>query len=151
LPDGSIANPVERYRNVTIIKDVIPGDEMVTLYNNHHVLLYPSYGEGFGFIPLQAMASGMPTILNPTWAPYRQFSVGLDVADREIDSLWPDVHPGKVLEPSYESLKEQMQRAADDYENYSEKAFQLAPEIHEHYDWVEVTRTAFDHIVQKFS
>ena len=151
LPDGSIANPVERYRNVKIIKEVISGDEMVSLYNKHNVLLYPSYGEGFGFIPLQAMASGMPTIMNTTWAPYKQFSVGLDVADREIDSLWPDVHPGKVLEPSYESLKEQMLKVAEDYENYAEKAFQLAPEIHEHYDWVEVTRTAFDHIVEKFS
>jgi glycosyltransferase involved in cell wall biosynthesis len=150
LPSGEIANPVERYKNVHIIKKILPVEELVALYHSHHVLLYPSYGEGFGFIPLQGMATGMPVIFNPTWAPYRRFSAGLDIEDRLIDSKWPEVHPGQILEPSYESLKEQMQAVADNFESYSDKAFSLAPQIHIDYDWVEVTRKAFAHVEKKF-
>lgn len=137
--------------NVNVIKDVISVNDLITLYNNHHVLVYPSYGEGFGFIPLQAMASGMPTILNPTWAPYRRFSVGLDVKDAPVPSRWPEMHPGTMLEPDYESLKQQMQRAADDFETFADQAYELAPQIHDEYDWNEVTKTAFAGVVKRFS
>lgn len=150
LISGEICNPLEQYKNVFINKKLLTTQEMVYLYQSHHVLIYPSYGEGFGFIPLQGMATGMPTIFNPTWAPYRRFSVGLDIEDRWIDTKWPNVHPGKVLEPSYESLKQQMQKVADDFESYSEKAFALAPQIHDEYDWISVTKKAFDHIEKKF-
>jgi glycosyltransferase involved in cell wall biosynthesis len=151
LPSGEIANPTDTFRNVYIKKEVVPIEELISMYHSHHVLVYPSYGEGFGFIPLQAMASGMPTIMNTTWAPYRRFSTGLDIEDRWIRSKWPNIHPGEILQPSFESLKEQMQKVADDYETYSEKSFQVAPEIHEAYDWVNVTREAFQHVVEKFS
>jgi glycosyltransferase involved in cell wall biosynthesis len=151
LPSGEIADPEERYHNVTIIREVLDINDLISLYNKSHVLLYPSYGEGFGFIPLQAMASGMPTIMNTTWAPYRDYSVGLNVTDREVDTLWPEVHPGKVLEPNFESLKEQMARAADDFETYADAAFEVAPSIHLAYDWKNVTEAAFEHVVKRFS
>lgn len=146
---GMIGDP-NNLPNVTVIRDVIDIDALIGLYNNHHVLVYPSYGEGFGFIPLQAMASGMPTILNPTWAPYRRFSVGLDVEDRLVESKWPDIHPGMMLEPDYESLKQQMQRAADEFETLADQAYEIAPQIHAEYDWQEVTKKAFAHIVKRF-
>lgn len=151
LPSGEIDDPMNMYKNVNVIKTVLPIEELVSLYNSHHALVYPSYGEGFGFIPLQAMASGMPTIFNPTWAPYRNFSVGLEIEDRLIDSLWPEIHPGQVLEPSYESLLKQMQNTADYFDSYADQAYDNAPAIHEEYDWLRVTEKAFQHVVSRFS
>lgn len=141
----------KHFKNVFIIKNVLDLPDLISLYKQHHVLLYPSYGEGFGFIPLQAMATGMPVIMTTTWAPYKNYSVGLDIKDRLVDTLWPGEHPGKVLEPTYESLKEQMIRAADDFETFSDQAFEFAPKIHDEYDWVNVTERAFAPIVKKFS
>lgn len=149
--DGSIAQVHEIFKNVRVEKELLDLPDLISLYYQHDVLIYPSYGEGFGFIPLQAMATGMPVIFNTTWAPYRDFSVGLDIEDRYVDSFWPETHPGQMLEPSYESIKAQMQKAADDFETYSEQAFLVAPEIHEAYDWTNVTRNAFAHVVEKFS
>jgi glycosyltransferase involved in cell wall biosynthesis len=148
--DGSIAQVNEVYKNVRVIKEVLDINDLISLYKTHDVLIYPSFGEGFGFIPLQAMATGMPVIMNTSWAPYARFSVGLDVKDRYIESPWQNVHPGEMLEPDFDSLKEQMRRAADDFETFSDHAFELAPQIHEEYDWVNVTERAFAHVVKKF-
>jgi glycosyltransferase involved in cell wall biosynthesis len=148
--DGSICTIEESHNNIKLITEVLDINDLIALYKSHHVLVYPSYGEGFGFIPLQAMATGMPVIMNNTWAPYAEYTVGLEVKDRLIDTLWPNVHPGQILEPSYDSLKEQMLRAANEYESFSEAAFEVAPEIHERYDWVNVTRDAFAHVVERF-
>lgn len=148
--DGSIAQVHEIYKNVNVVKEVLDLPDLISLYKMHHVLIYPSFGEGFGFIPLQAMATGMPVIMNTSWAPYSQYGVGLDVEDRLIKTPWPNVHPGQMLEPDFDSLKEQMQRAADDFETFSDRAFEVAPEIHEVYDWTNVTERAFAHIVERF-
>jgi glycosyltransferase involved in cell wall biosynthesis len=149
--DGSIAQVGEMYKNVRVVKEVLDLSDLISLYKMHHVLIYPSFGEGFGFIPLQAMATGMPVIMNTTWSPYSRFGVGLDVKDRPVKTPWPNVHPGEMLEPDFDSLKEQMQRAADDFETFSDQAFEVAPKIHDEYDWVNVTERAFRHIVEKFS
>lgn len=150
-PDGSIGKIDDIYDNVRIITNMLSKHDLISLYKQHDVLIYPSFGEGFGLIPLQAMATGMPVIMNTTWAPYRRFSTGLDIKDRLIPSNYPNIHPGEMFEPDFESLKQQMQRAADDFETFSEQAFEVAPQIHEEYDWTNLTRNAFDHIVKKFS
>lgn len=150
-PDGSIAKVSDTNNNVRIITNLLDKHELISLYKQHDVLIYPSLGEGFGLIPLQAMATGMPVIMNTTWAPYRRFSVGLDINDRLIPSPHPGVHPGEVLQPDFESLKQQMQRAAENFESFSEPAYENAPAIHEAYDWTNLTLKAFDHIVKRFS
>ena len=150
LPDGSIIGAPDRYSNVTINKTTLPLHELISLYYQHDVLIYPSFGEGFGFIPIQALATGMPVIFNTTWAPYRRFSTGLEIADREVVSPWPLIHPGNMLEPNYQSLKEQMLNAANNFETHLETAIGQAEEIHHQYDWTNLTKGAFDHVIKKF-
>lgn len=123
------------YKNVSLITKDYTEEEMVALFLSHDVLVYPSWGEGFGFIPLQAMATGMPVIFNPTWAPYKNFSVGLDVEDSLAPSPWPLIHPGQMLEPSYESLKSQMIEAVENYGVYSERAWANCPILKEEFSW----------------
>jgi len=48
-------------------------ENLVNLYHTHHCLVYPTWGEGFGFIPLQGLASGMPTITTYPWANYEKY------------------------------------------------------------------------------
>ena len=49
----------EYFGDVIILKDV-KEDELIKLYNNAEMLVYPSLYEGFGLPLLEAMASGTP-------------------------------------------------------------------------------------------
>jgi len=44
----------------------VPDDVLVSLYNGARIFVYPSYYEGFGLPPLEAMACGTPTIVSNT-------------------------------------------------------------------------------------
>jgi len=151
--DGMLFRPDEASNNIKIITENIDLEQMVHLYHEHDVLLYPSWGEGFGFIPIQGMASGMPVIFNHKWAPYRKYSVGLDIADQLVPVPHENEgeHPGMIFWPSLDSLKENMLEVASCFQDYADDAYEKAPLIHEEYDWVEVTRRAFDHVTKKFS
>ena len=87
-----IGLPDQLYKNITINTDVLDDEELVKLYHDHDVLVYPSYGEGFGFIPLQALATGMPTICVGSWAHYKNYLGPLELKSEIIDSPWPFPH-----------------------------------------------------------
>lgn len=147
---GLFFTPDQYYNNVQVVTKTVDLEDLVDLYLEHDVLIYPSYGEGFGFIPLQAIGTGMPVIMNNSWAPYRRLVTGPNVTDRLVDSPWPDVHPGKMLEPSKASLRAAMLDMADNYSSYASQALQVAPTAHDEYDWVTVTERAFKHVLEKF-
>lgn len=142
-PANMIRRPDELIHNVKVITTDMSTEELVGLYYSATCLVYPSWGEGFGFIPLQAMASGMPVIMNTSWANFREYSVGLDVEDRLAPSPWPDIHPGNMMEPSFESLKANMLEFAANTERYTQDAFSHAPLVHKAYDWDNVVYQAF--------
>lgn len=52
------------YANDIIFLDYVEANEKVFLYNLATVFVYPSFYEGFGFPPLEAMACGTPTIVS---------------------------------------------------------------------------------------
>ena len=52
-------------QNVIVIKDV-GDDELVALYRHAQIFVFPSFSEGFGLPVLEAMASGVPTIVSNT-------------------------------------------------------------------------------------
>lgn len=40
----------------------VPNEDRPAIYQNAKIFVYPSYFEGFGFPPLEAMASGAPVV-----------------------------------------------------------------------------------------
>lgn len=150
---GSIlGNPHVVYKNVKTVYDEYTPEGMVGLFHHHDALIYPGWGEGFGLIPLQALATGMPTICTEAWAPYSQFlEPALALGSRLVDSPWPHIHTGKMFEPSYDELKEALRFVDREYERVSGLAFRRSYKVIEHYDWDRLTEQAFDRIVTKFS
>ena len=146
-----IGLPDKLYSNIKIITEELSHENLVKLYHDHDVLLYPSYGEGFGFIPLQALATGMPTICVSEWAHYKNFLGPLALKSQYIESPWPFPHEGKVLEPNYIHLINQMKEVANNFNAYSGYYFAQSTKIHEEYDWKRLTENAFKDIIKKFS
>jgi glycosyltransferase involved in cell wall biosynthesis len=149
---GNILGTANSLNNVTLITKMLSESELVGLYHQHHALVYPGYGEGFGLIPLQAMASGMPTICTGAWAPYERLLVpDLILSARLIDSPWPFMHPGQVFEPSYDELVDCYRAVYDNYTKYAGKAYRRGFDVHKQYDWDTLTESAFADVVEKFN
>jgi glycosyltransferase involved in cell wall biosynthesis len=139
---------LSKYPNIKIIRQPLEDLQILQLMHMHNVMLYPSWGEGFGFIPLQAMATGMPTICTEAWAPYSNY-LSLKLKSNLVDSPWPIMHPGKMFEPDREHFKELMTEMYTSYEFYSRVAFKNAFILHQEYDWVKLTKRAFKHLEKK--
>ena len=150
LDKNILGTPDKYYNNVNVITDVLNDEELVELYQSHDVLVYPSYGEGFGFIPLQALATGMPTICTTGWAHYENYLGPLKLKSELIDSPWPFPHQGKVFEPNYQHLLELMREVSINFNAYSGYYFAQSTKIHKDYNWEQLTKNAFKDILKKF-
>lgn len=146
-----IGAPEKLYSNINLITEVLTNEKIVQLYNSHDVLIYPSYGEGFGFIPFQALATGMPTICTNGWAHYEKYLGPLKLKSKIIDSPWPFPHKGKVFEPNRQHLLELMRDVSINFKAYSNYYFAQSTKIHKDYNWDQLTEKAFKDIFKKFS
>lgn len=138
----------DQFKNVTVIKDTMLTQELLALYASHHVMVYPSYGEGFGFIPLQALGTGMPTICTAEWAPYRNFLGDLALDGKHAHSPW-FYHPGDVVHPDYDMLVDLYRYAADNVDTLMKGSYLQAPAVHDRFNWLELTEKAFKHLTEK--
>lgn len=126
----------------------IPLDSLIELYHDCHIMSYPSYGEGFGLAPLQAMATGMPVLVTKGWAPYEYLLPEEMLIDSHlITSPWQHHHPGKVFQPHQDDLQDKMRGLYDNRDKWFEYSFELANRVHEDYNWIDLTRKAFEHLV----
>ena len=138
------------YKNVISYTNMFDKASMPEFYSKHHVMVYPSAGEGFGLIPFQAMAMGMPTICTHAWAPYRDLLIPELALDSDlVDSVYPD-HPGQVFEPDYDNLVEAYRSAYDNYQTYRSQALDNSSILIDRYNWLKLTNDAFSHIVDRF-
>lgn len=144
-----IGLPNEMFDNIKIIYDEVEEEDLVKIYHDHDVLLYPSYGEGFGFIPLQALATGMPVICTAAWCHYKNFLGPLSLNSKLIDTPWPN-HTGKVFEPDYNHLIELMIDVSQNFNAYSGYYYTQSTKIHKEYNWLQLTDKAFDPVIKKF-
>jgi len=123
------------YKNVRRIREITTEQDLVSLYHFHDVLVYPSEGEGFGLIPLQAIATGMPTISTGRWASYEKYFNG-NIID---SSLGPSTHvkyfSGDCVIPSLDSTIHLMKTVADNIEAQSKMFYERTSEVQKEYSW----------------
>lgn len=141
IGQGYLVSPSTVYDNIVEINTMLNPDQMVELYKLCDVFVYPSWGEGFGFQPLQAEASGMPSISTAAWADYSEY-ITFPLQSRWYNSPWPDIHQGMMMKPEKEDLKRQMLKSIATYEEVAPKTFKKAFELQNKYDWLEVTKPA---------
>jgi glycosyltransferase involved in cell wall biosynthesis len=143
--------PHSYHNNITTVFDDMTEAQMVNLFHRNDALVYPGWGEGFGLIPLQALATGMPTICTGAWAPYERFLLPeLTLSSRLVDSPWPSVHMGHMFEPSYSDVVDAYKQIDENYERMQGRSFRNSFAIHDEYDWTQLTKNSFERIVQKF-
>lgn len=135
---------IGRISGINIINEKLSLQSLIQMYHDNHVYVYPSYGEGFGLTPLQAMATGMPTITVPKWAPYAYFlDKNLSINANFTKSPWPSLHPGNMLKPSTDELVDSMRYAYENYDEVSKNAMDKVNPLRDYYNWDSLTAAVF--------
>lgn len=138
------------FNKVEVINYRMSPVELVELYHNHHAFVYPSYGEGFGLTPLEAMATGMPTITVPGWAPYKNYlDPKLSIGSKMVRTPWLRVHPGMMLKPSIDDTVDAMRYAYEHYDEVHTTAQTTVPALVARYDWDKLTQNAFEELAKR--
>jgi len=137
--------------NINIIAEDYTSFEMVKLMKDHHCLVYPSLGEGFGLIPLQCLATGMPSIVTEGWCDYVKYAEDLKIDSTLKGHRFTSIHPGLMFEPNYNTLIEKMKYVEDNIEMLLEKYYDQAPDIIAEYDWEKIIVTHFNDVKQRFN
>ena len=132
--------------NVTVIDKTTTYDELIKIIHNHDVLLYPSWGEGFGLIPLQALATGMPVILTSGWADYDYYMPDLVINSKLTYNPWQNTHPGKMFKPDLEHFKELMKYAESNIDMLLDRHYDLSFNVHKNWNWEKVVKEHFDSV-----
>ena len=148
---GNIVGDIYSQKNIKIIERQMPEDELINLYRSVNCFIGNSQAEGFGLPAFQAIAAGVPTICTEAWAPYSDHIIPeLRLPSEMIDSPWPDIHPGKVFQPSYEDLINSMKSVEENETKFTSQARANSLGLHRKYDWKSLTEEAFAPVVSRF-
>jgi len=133
------------------IEETLTNQEMKELINFHDVLVYPSEGEGFGMIPLEALATGMPVISTHEWCSYSDYlidsAIESEIKESEISWGYPKV--GKAVIAKFDSIVYQMENAIENIGEISKKYYNQAPKILKDYSWQNKTNVFLDKTVSR--
>lgn len=121
--------------NINRIYQTLSQENMIELFYEHDILIYPSEGEGFGFIPLQALATGMPTISTGRWCSYEHF-LGDNVIESKLGKTsHTGYFAGDVVLAEYESILHLMKNAVDNFEQQCDYFYNQASDVYKEYNW----------------
>jgi glycosyltransferase involved in cell wall biosynthesis len=110
---------------------------------NGKVFITGNSGEGFGMIPLQAMATGMPTIL-PDYSGMSEFAeYGIKLKYTEGPSSH-DFHLGNWARPDFNDLCDKMVYVYENYDEVSKQAYSNAKLIRKKFDWKKIISKEID-------
>lgn len=136
-PVFSVDNLIEEriYDNIRRIHQTLSQEQMVELFYSHDILIYPSEGEGFGFIPLQALATGMPTISTGRWCSYEKY-LGNNIIESTLGKTQHTGYEyGEVVLADYESMLYLMKKAVDEFEEQCDYFYRQAESVYREYNW----------------
>lgn len=139
--DGQVV-PAYNHPQIIGIPDIFTNEEMIHLYHKCHCLVYPTSGEGFGMIPFEAIATGMPSIVtNLTGtADFAEMSIPLPATwgESHLQSHLYASDTGDWAIPDYDSLVDLMEHVVDEYDEFKKYTLQSARILHAEHSWSSV-------------
>lgn len=126
--------PVDKHPRITLITDLVNISELNALYNRCHALVYPSNGEGFGLIPFQGAATGMP-VITAIWGGIKEFGEFCIPIDYKVGPSAHDYHLGEWAHPDFDSLCRTMYEVRLNFERFAENAFLGALTLRRAFRW----------------
>jgi len=141
---GSIISSPADISNIQVIGSIYSPEQMRELYYSSHCLVYPTRGEGFGLIPFEAMATGMPAIFpaDGGTGEFCNYSPHLLLQSKWVRSPEDRIHPGLWMDHDLDEVIYLMERMVANYRVASRVAYASAQDIHQDYSWETVADRA---------
>ncbi len=108
-------------------------DDHTAYLHEFDALIYPSRGEGFGLIPLECIATGMPAIFADATGPSDYADLGLTVSATRTTA--PVQYGGSWWEPSFDELVDRMREVDREYDRVMDDAAVNAALVRECWTW----------------
>lgn len=135
-----------RHPQIQVIDDEVSHEELGRIYDMADCLIYPTSGEGWGNIPFQAIAKGIPTICTNVLActEFAEMSLPLDFkwSTWNMNGIYNGA--GEWAEPSFDDLCDKMIYAVNHYREIAQKTYDNALWINENMSWEKVTQPYID-------
>lgn len=112
------------YEQYVTFKDWVPFEELTELYATSHVFIFPSMGEGFGLVLLEALSAGLPLISSRNCG-------GPDFVEEGYNGFLIDAGDAKQLEDRIRWLSEHMEVLPQMQTNAIESARKMTWERYE--------------------
>jgi glycosyltransferase involved in cell wall biosynthesis len=121
--------------NVFVIDGTLTQYDLMRIHHKCHAMIYPTQGEGFGLIPLQAAATGMPTLVTAWSGPldYIEYCYPLEVED--IIECDYEPHEGTWALPSREHLEQWMQWVVQEQKYAFQDSYETSRNMDHYWSW----------------
>lgn len=130
--------------NVELVRDRISQEALLKLYHDHHAFVYPSNGEGFGFLPFQAAATGMPTLVTDWSGPQDYMEYCWPIKVKQLIPCDYEPHEGMWALPDIDSLMLNMQMVAEAPHYYFSRAFRNAQRMPAKWSWEKIGKLSLE-------
>lgn len=146
----SIVSSIHGHPGIEVIEEKLSESDLANIYENADCLIYPTSGEGWGLLPFQAIAKGIPTICTNATActEFAEMSVPLDYkwSKFNMSGIYEDA--GEWAEPNFDDLCDKMLYVVNNYQNVATKTYESAKYINENMTWEKVTKGYADRLCQ---
>lgn len=142
--------PISSHHQIKIVDADLPMKDLASLYDLADCVVYPTSGEGWGMLPYQAIAKGIPTICTNATActEYANMSVPLSFnwGTKKISGIYQDT--GTWAEPNFDDLCDKMLYVYNNYEEISEYTYNNAVLKYADMQWDTVVKEYYNRLCQ---
>ncbi|NIR29335.1 MAG: glycosyltransferase family 4 protein [Gammaproteobacteria bacterium] len=122
------------------------------MFSRHHVVCQPSRAEGFGLVPLEAKAAGLPVVMTGCTGHADHVAEGATVVVETGEDAPSDDMPGaRTPELTANAIGKALDEALQGYPALQEAALKKAADIQRRWSWENTTGAAMRDIIEEVS
>ena len=155
-PDARLTNgsqgilPIRNHPLIDVIDKDVDIKTLSDIYDSADCLIYPTSGEGWGILPFQAIAKGIPTICTnaTSCTEYAEMSVPLDyeLSNHNMNGIYDDT--GTWAKPNFDDLCDNMLYVVSNYDEIAKKTYDNANSEFEKMTWDYAAKGYHDRLCQ---
>jgi len=141
---------IYNHPNIEVIEKDVSIKELAEIYDKADCLIYPTSGEGWGMLPFQAIAKGIPTICTnaTSCTEYAHLSIPLDYSwgTNKMSGIYAGC--GQWALPNFDDLCDKMLYVINNYDKISKFTYDNAISYFDQWSWENITKEYYDRICQ---